>query len=141
MNCAAEGPFYEGVNSLMANYNVDLKSLLELDDFEENKLKQVRLKNVTIALSEESGMKMVDFNNAALQIVSNEIEMTSVAVKNPLVEQGLTTELGVSEEVDISDYFKQDLFTMVLDLDLKEDAYVELLSATLSVELEFTYNQ
>ena len=137
----AVGPFFMGVNSLTADYQVELSSLVEAQNLDPKKLKEVKLTSIKIQLTDDAGMEMVDINSASLQIVSDNVEMTSIAVKNPINEEGLSTNLNVSEEAEISEYFKQDYFTLVLDLDFKDDSYVEELAANLEIDLEISYKE
>lgn len=143
MNATAEavGPFFMGVNSLTADYQVDLSSLVSAENLDPKKLKDIKLKSITVELDDEAGMEMVDINSASLQIVSDDVEMKSIAVKNPISDEGLSTNLDVSEEAEISEYFKQDYFTLVLDLDFKDDSYVEELAAELKIDLEISYKE
>ena len=140
LNCEADGPFFEGVNSLMTNYEVKLSDIITKEGIDASMLKEVKLKGAKFVLNDEY-LADGGITSATLQIVSDQTEMKSIAVKNPLALVDGAFTLGVSEEADMSDYFKENMFTLVLDVDLVEDSYNESLSSSVSLELELTYKE
>ncbi len=131
----AEGPFFTGPNSLMCEYTVDLSNLVEGKEVNAEDIKKVNLISAQIDLSKNDSLNLTAFNSASLQFVSKNEPMTSFAVLNPIENQGNTTQLNVSSEADLAPYFKENSMTLVLDLELKEDAFTDHLTAEIKLDL------
>jgi len=137
--CEATGPFFSGPNSLMANYEPNLEELLGKEGIKQENITAAKVKSVEVSLSEGSDVDLEMINSASLQMVSDDLEMVGVAVQNPVDPSQGTLALQVSNEVELKPFFKVSSFTFVLDLDLKEDAYVDALSANVEVTLDVSY--
>jgi hypothetical protein len=133
----AEGPFFEGANSLMAPIAIDLNELMEDASFKE--AAAVQLMDVEITIEDENATDLGIFSNATLQFVSNTNSMTTVAILNPLVFAGNTATLVTSEEAEIQPFFQEKEFTALLDLDFKNDEYWESLSVKINMSFKVDY--
>ena len=131
------GMFFAGPNTFQAQYNVDLASLVEGKEITAEDIKSIKVSAATINVSKNDSLDLTSFNSAALQLMSNneDIEMTSFAVLNPIEKEGDEVALNVSSEADLAAFFKEDVMTFVLDLDLKEENYFESMMCDIKLEL------
>jgi hypothetical protein len=134
VNTTAEGPFFMGANSLIADYEVSLDNLIEGRSIKAEEIHSIQLSGVSVTLDDDS-LTLADMNSVTLQLVGKDAPMTTVAVRNPISEGGQSTTLVASDEADLTPYFKDSKFTFVLDLDFKDDAYVDQVNASVKVDL------
>ena len=132
----AEGPFFAGPTSLMHEFKPDLKALMGDDAA---KLKELKLKDISVNLPEGSPYSWDDFTSASLVFVSDNSPMTSVAILNPIKSNGTNIVLTTSEDADLVEFFKEEKFTILLDLDFIEDIYEDVINADLTMNLVFKY--
>lgn len=136
LSLTAEGPFFAGPNSLIIEYDPDVKSIIGSDKAD---LKDLQLKNILVNLPENSPYSWTDFASASIVFVSNNIPMTSIAILNPIESEGNTITLTTSEEAELVDFFLEENFNILLDLDFIEDSYEDAISADLQMNLTFKY--
>ncbi|MFY0672475.1 MAG: hypothetical protein JXQ87_03685 [Bacteroidia bacterium] len=131
------GMFFAGPNTFQAQYNVDLATLIEGKEVAADDIKSISVSSATINVSKNDSLSLADFNSASLQLASNneDIEMTSFAVINPIESEGDEIALNVSSEADVAAFFKEDVMTFVLDLDLKNENYFESMMCDIKLEL------
>lgn len=135
----AEGPFFAGPNSLMANYQPNLKELLSDASIKLEDIQRVSIEKVTVKLIQDTLFNMEAFNSASLQFVSDNLPMTSVAILNPIESSGTTIDLIASDEADVTELFKEDQLTAVLDLEFIEDSYEDMLETELFITINVEY--
>lgn len=126
----AEGPLFEGSNTLQGNAIVNLQSIA--NGLSPEKLKEVKLSSVTLYSNDSipfNGIKSV-----TLSITANDAGMQQGAVLNPVVVNGNQIVLSVAEDADFTELFKQSNLIIVADADLESDRESNL---TLSADLEF----
>lgn len=131
----AVGPFFEGPNSLIAEYEVDVNQLIGSESYSLKDLEEVKIEGITVNLAEEDSMSMTSFTSASLSIVSENEALTSIAIVNPISSTSNTLEMSSSEEVDLAPFFKEGNFTLVLDWDFNEDDYSEQMSSQITMNL------
>lgn len=137
----ASGPFFTGPNSLIAEKEVDLNNLVEGKNLTAKQLKQVSIKEVKVSLREMDSLSFEYFDDASLSIVSSDIEMMSIATLNPIESDGQSIILSASMEADLADYFKGSSYSLVLDLGLNEDLYMDEIGATIDLNLNIKYKE
>jgi hypothetical protein len=137
----ASGPFFSGPNSLIAEQEVDFDKLIDGQSLTAKQLKSVKLQAVSVSLRAIDSIDFSYFDDASLSIVGSEIEMMSIATLNPLEGEGQSISLGVSEEAELVDYFKAGSYSLVLDLGLNEDLYLNELGATIDISLNVEYKE
>ena len=137
----ASGPFFTGPNSLIAEQRVNLTDLIEGVPLNAEKLQSVSLEKVQVNLRAIDSLDFSYFNNASLSIVSSDLEMISIATLNPIETDGQSISLTASQEADLSDYFKAESYSLVLDLGLNEDLYQDELGANILLDLSITYTE
>lgn len=126
----AEGPLFEGSNTLQGNAIVNLQSIA--NGLSPEKLKEVKLSSVKLYSNDSipfNGIKSV-----TLSITANDAGMQQGAVLNPVVVNGNQIVLSVAEDADFTELFKQSNLIIVADADLESDRESNL---TLSADLEF----
>lgn len=133
----ADGPFFEGANSLMAPLSLDLKELIKDESFKD--AASVQLTEVKLTIEDENVTDLALFSNATLQFVSNTNAMTTVAILNPLTFSENTATLVTSEEAEIKPFFDEKEFTALLDLDFKNDEYWEGLTVKVNMSFKVEY--
>jgi len=82
---------------------------------------------------------LASFNNATLQFVSDANPMTTVAIINPISGEGESVNFTTSDEAEIESFFNEESFTVLLDLDFKEDQYLETVEAKVNMNLTIEY--
>ena len=137
----ASGPFFSGPNSLIAEQVVNYAQLVDGQSLTAEQLKSVKLKSVAVSLRTIDSIVFSYFDDASLSIVGSDIEMMSVATLNPIDSDGQSVDLGVSEEAELVDYFKAGNYSLVLDLGLNEDLYLNELGATIDITLNVEYKE
>ncbi len=132
----SEGPYFSGANSFMSDYKVDLNNLVSEKTIEAENISSVKLNEAVISIPEGGAISFDQFVSATLQMVSDDLSMTTIAILNPLpMDQSNTIKLVVSESAELGEYFKEPNFTILLDLDFKEDDYSEAMSFDLDLTL------
>ena len=134
---SAEGPFFEGANSLMAPLSLDLSELVKEEGFES--AAAVQLIDVKLTIDDENVTDLGLFKNATLQFVGKTNPMTTVAILNPLTFTENTATLVTSQEADIKPFFEEDEFTALLDLDFSNDEYWEGLAVKVNMSFNVEY--
>lgn len=131
----AYGPFFEGPNSLMVDYEVDMAELLQKEGYTATDIQSVSINEIKIALLESDSISADAFSSAALSIVSSNEGMTSIANLNPIESASNELTLTSSDEVDLAPFFNEGKFTLVLDWNFNEDDYRDELSSTINMNL------
>lgn len=137
----ASGPFFSGPNSLIAEQEVNYDQLIEGQSLTAKQLKSIKLNEVSVSLRAIDSIDFSYFDDASLSIVGSEIEMMSIATLNPIESDGQRISLGVSEEAELVDYFKAGKYSLVLDMGLNEDLYLNELGATIDITLNIEYKE
>lgn len=137
---SAMGPFFAGPNSLIAEYAVNLSAIEGLENVNKEQIKEIKIKAISVHLNKADSLNANFFSSASLQIVSSNTGMKTIAIKNPIDTDSQELSLEVSDEADIADYFKNEKFSLVLDLDFLEDSYNEEIGATLVLDLNIKHN-
>ncbi|MEQ8909927.1 MAG: hypothetical protein RIC95_12085 [Vicingaceae bacterium] len=131
----ANGPFFEGPNSLMADYKLDMQDLLQKEGYKPQDIKSVSINVITVSLLESDSLSADAFSSAALSIVSSNEGMTSIANLNPIETTSSQITLTTSDEADLAPFFKEGQFTLVLDWNFNEDDYRNELSSKIKMNL------
>ncbi len=134
---SADGPFFEGANSVMSPLSLDLNELIKKEGFE--KAASVQLTAVELIIDDENVTDLALFSNATLQFVGNINPMTTVAIQNPLTFTENTATLVTSEEAEIKPFFDEKEFTALLDLDFNNDEYWDGLSVKVNMSFNVEY--
>lgn len=127
---SAEGPLFEGSNTVQGNAVINLNDLA--NGIGAENLKEVKLTSITLYSNDSipfDGMKSV-----TLSITANDAGMQQGAVLNPIVVDGNKIQLNVAQDADFTELFKQKEIIIVADADLNADRESNL---TLSADLEF----
>tara|TARA_R110002072_G_scaffold13698_5_gene57493 strand:+ start:470 stop:976 length:507 start_codon:yes stop_codon:yes gene_type:complete len=133
----AEGPFFEGSNSLIGEVQLNYSEFLEDKEF--NKVAEVTINQITVELEDNQELSLEQFSSAAIQLVSDNSPMTSIAIMNPIKINDNKLQLTVSNEAKVTSFFQEEKFSLLLDLDFKEDSYAEELKATIKINLSIEY--
>jgi len=135
----AEGPFFSGPNSLIKDYTLDLSAFKGLEQLKSDDISEVKLKSALVQLREADGLSFNDFQSATLQLVGEDTGMQTTAILNPINTTKKEITLEVSSEVELTEYFQNPAFSLVLDLDFKEDSYADEIGAVVVLELSITH--
>ena len=143
-DASASGPFFVGPNSLIAEYNIKEISEDKLQELNLDHLQLVSIQKIkaTLKSTNESGDSILydSFSNASLQMVSPNFSMQSVGTKNPIASTSSVLNLNVVDGIDAKDYFKDKQFSLVLDLDFKEDLFINNVEAQVEIEFLLKHN-
>jgi len=132
----AEGPLFDGPNTLQANYTIDLNQIEE--GLDPAKIKSVKLKKAEVSTEDSLGFDNV--RNFVLQLTSSDTQMEKIAVLNPVEKGAQKVNLSASEECDLLDNFQQREIIIILDADIVGDMESNL-SYKGNFEFEITYNK
>ena len=132
-----EGPFFEGSNSLISEVELNLSELV--GDSELKEITHVTINEISIELDDHEELTFNHFNSAAIQLVSDNSPMTSIAIMNPIKLSGEELKMTTSEQAEVTSFFQEGKFSLLLDLDFKEDSYSELLNAEIEINLTLEY--
>jgi len=115
------GPLYEGSNPAQALIKVDLASLLGNPVQEGMKITKVQLKSAE--LSGDSASDLNGIGSLVLSIASDDpsLTMKELAVLNPVTSSSGQAILKPSPEAEVSDFFAQKEFYLVVDAGLSAD--------------------
>ncbi len=108
-----EGPLFEGSNSAQYEVEVDVNKIQSADKINEAKFISCQL------FAPDSS----DFSNVSgfvLQLTGENSDMTEIALLNQ-VNGGSYVQLKPSSDKDISNFFKQNKFILLMDTYLKKD--------------------
>jgi hypothetical protein len=132
----AEGPLFDGPNTMQAAHSIDLNSIVE-------GLKAEQIESVKLTKASVSTADSVAFNsirNFVLQFTSADAKMQKAGVLNPVPKNTASVELTPAAEADLTDNFKQKEMIIILDADLEGDRD-DNLTYTGNFEFEITYKQ
>ena len=127
---------FEGPNTLTANNNTDLITLIEGAGLETSQVESVEVTKAIITLSSD-GQSLVE--SLLLQIVSDNQELITVGTLNPLPE-GKIMDLQLAEEMDLKPYLDDSGCTWVLDLNLNGDADQMAVKSKLNLVVNYKEN-
>ena len=115
------GPLYEGSNPAQALIKVDLASLLGNPVPEGMKITKVQLKSAE--LSGDSISDLTGIGSLVLSIASDDpsLPMMELAVLNPVTSSSGQAILKPSSEAEVSDFFAQKAFYLIVDAGLSAD--------------------
>ena len=133
---SAEGPLFDGPNTMQAIHSIDLNSILD-------GLKAEQIESVKLTKASVSTWDSVAFNsirNFVLQFTSADAKMQKAGVLNPVPKNTASGELTPAAEADLTDNFKQKEMIIILDADLEGDRD-DNLTYTGNFEFEITYKQ
>lgn len=129
-----EGPLFEGPNSGQNEIRVDLSKVME-NATDVSAIKGARLVSCTIKAAEASVFDQI--SSFVLQLTGENVDMTEIAVLNPLPAGSAQVQLQPSTEADLKDFFKQKSFIVLIDASLKQDMDANLkFTADLTFELD-----
>jgi len=127
---------FEGPNTLTAENNKDLISLIEEAGIEASQVESVEVSGAKITLSAD-GKSMAE--SLLLQVVSDNHELIALGTLNPLPE-GKILKLQLAEEIDLKPYLEDSGCTWVLDLNLNGDADQLAVKSKLNLVVNYKEN-
>ncbi|MBM3911581.1 MAG: hypothetical protein FJ350_01080 [Sphingomonadales bacterium] len=123
MECAFEwsGPLYEGSNPAQELVKVDLASLLGNQFQEGMKITKIQLKSAELSGDSASGLNGI--GSLVMSIASDDpsLPMKELAVLNPVSAPSGQAILKPSPEAELSEFFAQKEFYLVVDAGLTAD--------------------
>jgi hypothetical protein len=117
----AEGPLFEGSNTVQAELNAPLEQFLKDHQISMDQISRITLKNAGISAGDSSDFKL--FQSITLQLASENSDMMQIAVLNPIPQNERQAVLKVAGEQDkLSDILKQKQIFLVGDVLIGSDA-------------------
>ncbi len=128
---------FAGPNTLQSTEKMSLPAYVqELGIESEESIVAVNPASVSITFASPEEAAKVE--SILLQIVSDDLEMTSVGTLSPIPEGQSTVELNVSPELDLLPYLGDPSTIVIADVNLKED--MDAMSIDAKMNLNFKYN-
>lgn len=127
---------FSGPNTLQSSEILSLPPYVEElgIDGEEN---IVAVYPASITVSFANAEEAANIESILLQIVSDDLEMTSVGTLSPMPEGQVQVQLNVSPELDLLPYLGDPSTVVIADVNLKED--MDALSIDMQMNLKFKY--
>ncbi|MEN9638912.1 MAG: hypothetical protein RLZZ262_780 [Bacteroidota bacterium] len=132
----AEGPLFDGPNTMQANHIIDLNQLAP--GFKADQIESVKLNKAEIRSTDSLAFNNI--RNFVLQLTSADAKMEKVGVLNPVPKNSPLVQILPAAEAEITDNFKQKDMIIILDADLEGDLDGNL-SYTGNFEFEITYKK
>ena len=133
VSLTAEGPLFDGPNTLQANHIVQLST-----DLKPDQIVSVKLTKGTIHTADSNHFNSI--RNFVFQLTSNNAKMQKAGVVNPVPKDQSSVNLIPASEAELTDLFKEKEITLILDADLEGDRD-ESLTYTGDFEFEITYKK
>lgn len=110
----AEGPLFEGSNTVQAELNSPLEQFLKDHQIGMDQISRITLKKAGIAVGDSSDFNL--YQSITLQLASENSDMMQIAVLNPFPKNVQQAELKVAGEQDkLSEILKQKQIFLVGD--------------------------
>jgi hypothetical protein len=132
----AEGPLFDGPNTMQATHGIDLNRIL--DGLKAEQIESVKLTKASVSTTDSMAFNSI--RNFVLQFTSADAKMQKAGVLNPVPQNTSTVELTPAAEADLTDNFKQKEMIIILDADLEGDRD-ENLTYSGNFEFEITYKK
>jgi hypothetical protein len=132
----AEGPLFDGPNTMQATHGIDLDRIL--DGLKAEQIESVKLTKASVSTTDSVAFNSI--RNFVLQFTSADAKMQKAGVLNPVPQNTSTVELTPAAEADLTDNFKQKEMIIILDADLEGDRD-DNLTYTGNFEFEITYKK
>ncbi len=113
------GPLFEGPESAQASIAGDLNDFLKAKSIRREQIRSVQLTEVEVTRDEAYPLELV--TDAGLTFAGSGMDMTQVAVLNPVPSDNASFKLNVSAEAKAAPFFKADDFILLLDLGFGDD--------------------
>lgn len=127
---------FEGPNTLQGQPKINLNDIAEKLDISVENITAAYLEEATIGFMPDSLQANVE--SSLIQLVSDNLELVSVATKSPLPSNG-EVELEVNKEQDILPYLKDGSTTIVVDANIVGD--MDELKALVNLKLNIEYSK
>ncbi len=113
----AEGPLFDGSNTLQATVPIDLKTLESWATAEN--VDKVTVKSITLTTTDSIGFDRI--RSVIFQVTADGAQMQQAAVLNPVPSGVSSINLNPALDADFKDLFKQSSLIFVADADLNGD--------------------
>jgi hypothetical protein len=113
----AEGPLFDGSNTLQATVPIDLKKLESWATAEN--VDKVTVKSITLTTTDSIGFDRI--RSVIFQVTADGAQMQQAAVLNPVPTGVSNINLNPALDADLKDLFKQSALILVADADLNGD--------------------
>jgi hypothetical protein len=127
---------FEGPNTLQGKLEVNWDAFLAQEQISKDKLSKVYLSNATIDFSPDS--LETEIESALLQVVSDELELVSIATKNPL-PSAYPVSFDIAQDQDILPYLMDPTAMMIVDVNIASD--IEALSGVVKCKMNVIYEK
>ncbi len=116
----ADFPLFEGSNTAIGEFEVDLDQLLNKQGFSAEKIKNVKLASASLAIIESDYIDLMD--QISLQLTTSNSGMQKVGLLNPVPLGKETIVLQMAaEQKGLAPMFKENKIVVVADINLLED--------------------
>jgi hypothetical protein len=132
----AEGPLFDGPNTMQATHSIDLSKLDS--GIKPEQIESVKLTKASVTTDDSLAFNSI--RNFVLQFTSSDAKMQKAGVLNPVPKNTATVELSPAAEAELGENFKQSEIIIILDADLEGDRD-ENLTYTGNFEFEITYKK
>lgn len=117
----AEGPLFEGSNTVTGDYASQLSAFLERQGATAADVKEARLIRASLVATDSAGFSNV--SQLTLSMAAEKVEMQEVGVLNPVPQGSQQVEFKLAEtQTAIADFLKQPSITFVTDANLLQDS-------------------
>ncbi len=130
----AEPPLFEGINTAVGIWEVNLQELFPDVDFSKEKISSARFEEATLIIDPNTQVQ-----NAKIEISGRNVDMQKIAFVNNITPGASEVRLIVADEQKkIEKFLQLDKVNVVMDVDLAEDLNSDFL-ATVKFKLIINY--
>ncbi len=136
---SAEGPLFEGSNTLQGQIESKLSERIKDLQIKTENISSVKLKSITLSVNDTANFDLL--TSITIQFASDKSDMVKVALINPVPAGSKTLKLTVAnEQENLLDILKQEHFTVVADAIFAKDSDANF-NMNGDFEFELTYKK
>ncbi len=133
-----EGPLFEGPNSGQFSVSEAFIQFLKTNNIDRGRITKVVLASAEATV--DGNTEGLNVTDAGLTFAGGELDMIQVAGLNPFPTTQTNGKLNVSQEAQITPFFKQNDFILLLDLGFDDDLYDDY-TAEVSLRFDVTFKK
>jgi hypothetical protein len=134
---SAEGPYFVGPNTFQGEIQNQLEAFAKENGITVDQLKSAKLTQFSLRVSDS--LNFDKMSSIKMQMVSEQTDMIEAASANSIEKGKLSINFAVSNaENDYLELLKQNMFTLVVDANMKEDIDNDIaMLANLEFEIKY----
>lgn len=135
---SAEGPIFEGANTAIGTWNVDINDWLKEQKIDSSQIENIKI--VSISYLPKQSLTSEKIQEITLQATSKTFDMQKIAFVSPYPKQEKAVPLNIAQEqINLFKLFAAKEITFVADLNINQDMDQNLdMEITVVFEIEYS---